>query len=1146
MIGAARRGRLKLEARWPSFMPMPPKHIELAVFSVDPPSLDMMHGLDPESFLIVSALADALVYVDTDGTVQPALAVSWSQLTPVTWRFSIREGVEFPDGSLLTADDVVATFAEHLDTANPTVLGRSAFSMIKACRKLGPHEIEIETVAPDSMLLQRLCFSQVYSRALLETAGREGVKANPSSCGPYRLERWVPGVEIVLHRNAKHWAGRGLVDTIRIPIFRQKNWVAALRAGQIDLALGIDAHDKTRLDGEPGIETFSSDAAISHFFLLKHRGPLANLRVRQALNHAVHRQLIVDIAEHGHGRPQRSIATPETFGYAEDVDSYVYNPDLARRILAEEGYADGFTLRGVVSETSSAVFYAVKEFLSRIGVRIEADIEPRATWMDTVRGPKLRGEAGYHGDFALFLLDNPLLHSAFHQFVFLFGAGDWSLVKDAEYDGQFLQAATVTGAESERALQALEHYVAKNAMILFTAQAGLHAAARTGVRVPLPKSGHFDTAFWWNLELEGESQERPVEMPSAADSTWPEFGPLLSATSHLGTLYLAPGTDFERPEAARVWENLDATQQRWEAQLKPMLHELVSQAETKTHLANVLDSTERVAIYGIGDDGRLLFVNEGYRQMIGEVSLLDTLGPFWIEIQRKVNELGSWSGPIRVKAHELYLTATRARDPQGVAIGYTLVLSDFSGEEERIRNSAIRAILDNVPYGLFRCNENGVVLAGYSASCHELLPGARSRAIEGSSFVELLGASGIDAQNLRMFYQQLWQDFLPEQLNIDQFPRRIEAGGKALDLAPAPLRDATGAISAVLFSVFDATDRVAAERNQDQLRGVVNVLKHRDAFSSFVREVIETSSSLMASYVPGDAEWEVVTRRFVHTCKGVLGQFGLSSLAKLMHGLEDAVELDVTTLERVRQGLRELLATNGELWHLSFDDCAPEYVVRADHFDSLEAAIAAAPSLEAVREAVRSWSDEHQQKTVGELVGPIGSACERQAERQGKQVKFFLGGARVTLPARHWPIVGALTHAVRNAVDHGIEEPDARGEKAPCGEVHLDFDEQDQTIACRISDDGRGIDRDALIHKATLAGFLTREQAANLSPRAALELVFEDGLSSAETVSDTSGRGVGMGAVKSAVEELGGELEIRSEPGLGTVIQLRWPRARAS
>jgi peptide/nickel transport system substrate-binding protein len=227
---------------------------------------------------------------------------------------------------------------------------------------------EVTTLFPDSMFLRRLCFSQIYPKHLLERGGRDAVRENPIGTGAYVLERWTKGLEIVLRRNEQHWAQRGGIDRIRIPILRQKNWVSALLSGHVDIALGIDVHDKVRIEHEPELATFSSDAAISHFFQMKHHGPLADLRVRRALNHAVHRQLIVQIAEHGYGRPQQSIATRETFGHAPDVRPYVYSPELAQRMLTEAGYHDGFRLRGLVSETSTAVYHAVKEFLGRIHV----------------------------------------------------------------------------------------------------------------------------------------------------------------------------------------------------------------------------------------------------------------------------------------------------------------------------------------------------------------------------------------------------------------------------------------------------------------------------------------------------------------------------------------------------------------------------------------------------------------------------------------------------------------------------------------------------------------------------------------------------------------------------------------------------------
>lgn len=1124
------------------------RHLDVAVFSIDPPALDMFHGLDPESYLIVSAIADGLLFVDETGTIRPSLATSWEQVSPVTWRFRLREGVQFHDGTELDADDVIATLTEHFLPDRHTVLARSAFSIIQSFRKLARFEVELTTVAPDSMFLRRLCFSQIYPKHLIERGGREAVKEHPLGTGAFRLERWIRGTEIVLRRNERHWAARGAIETVRIPILRQKNWVQALKSGAIDVALGIDVHDKVRLDGEPQLATFSSDSAISHFFLWKHQGPLANLRVRQALNQAVHRQLIVEIAEHGFGRPQLSIATPETFGYTPDVRPYVYNPELAKRVLVEEGYPHGFRLRGLVSETSTAVYYTVKEFLRRVGVELEAEIVPRAEWMARVRGPKLRGEGDYGGDFALFVLDNPLLHSIFHQFVFLFTAGDWTLVHDERYDAEFLRAATTVGEEAEAALQRLEHHAVENAMILFTAQAAVHAAARRGITFPLPKSGHFDTPFWWGLDSTAEPRELAPIGELVSGEAQPAFAPLVQATEHLGTLYLAPGAEFAAADAEKVWHNLEATQQRWETQLAPMIRELVSQVETKTHLANVLDSTERIALAGIGDDGRQLFVNEGYRRMIGdERSIQEHLGELWPEIVAHVAREGSWSAPVRLRRtsdespNDLYLTVTRARDLQRLPIGYTLVFSDFSGAEERIRNEAIRAILDNVQYGLFRCSRDGTVLPGYSAACHELFPGARRGTIEGRHFVELLDVAPREAENLAGLFLQLVDDVLPEQVNIDQFPSHLESQGRVLALKPVPLRDADGQVSAVLFSMRDETTLIEAQRNQDYLRAVVNVLRHRDPFGAFVKDAAATSFELLSSYSADSSEWQGWARRFLHTCKGVVSQYGFSELGRALHRLEEAERLDVTSVGELRARLRGLLAENAELWKIDFEECVPEYQVRASDFELLEGSLAQARSLEEARAAVRHWSEVHRQKSVKELLGPISSSCSQHAERRGKHVRFTLTGGELTLPPRQWSIASAVTHLVRNAVDHGVEEPNDRGVKNPCGDVRVEVSREGDTMCCKVSDDGAGIDGQRLLAKARARGLVSETRAQALTRDEVLSLMFSDGLSSVESVTETAGRGMGMSAVKATLDALLGSVRVSSENGVGTSVELRWP-----
>src|SRR4028118_1608315 len=139
-----------------------------------------------------------------------------------------------------------------------------------------------------------------------------------------------------------------------------------------------------------------------------------------------------------------------------------------------------------------------------------------------------------------------------------------------------------------------------------------------------------------------------------------------------------------------------------------------------------------------------------------------------------------------------------------------------------------------------------------------------------------------------------------------------------------------------------------------------------------------------------------------------------------------------------------------------------------------------------------------------------------------------------------------LTHIIRNAVDHGIETPTERlkAGKREIGVLCGSARQSGNQILIGIQDDGRGIDSRKLVEKAIASGILTKADAALLSPREQLALIFEAGLSTAREVTAISGRGVGMDVVRSNVERIGGIVEVDSKPGVGTHMTLRGPLTR--
>ncbi len=167
------------------------------------------------------------------------------------------------------------------------------------------------------------------------------------------------------------------------------------------------------------------------------------------------------------------------------------------------------------------------------------------------------------------------------------------------------------------------------------------------------------------------------------------------------------------------------------------------------------------------------------------------------------------------------------------------------------------------------------------------------------------------------------------------------------------------------------------------------------------------------------------------------------------------------------------------------------------------------------------------------ITGHLPRVVRDLARKSGKQVSFTLSGEEIELDrAILEELADPLVHMVRNAVDHGIEQ---------CGRVRIEARREKDLVVLEVMDDGRGIDPEAVRRKAVQRGLLSTEQVLQLPESDLLLLVCRPGFSTAEAVTDISGRGVGMDVVKTVVESFGGTLEIFSRPGKGTRIQLKLP-----
>ena len=347
----------------------------------------------------------------------------------------------------------------------------------------------------------------------------------------------------------------------------------------------------------------------------------------------------------------------------------------------------------------------------------------------------------------------------------------------------------------------------------------------------------------------------------------------------------------------------------------------------------------------------------------------------------------------------------------------------------------------------------------------------------------------------------------------------------------------------LLFCLSDITSLVNAEAEVERNRGLIKMLSNRDSFRQFVQGVKQHFDVACKAVVAGDVK---LVRRELHTIKGNMGVYGISDTARLIHHLEDEKVITVDSIRTVEGNFKTLLDASRDLLGVTYGVANDEsFVVPSQLVDHIETTAQSTHDTHALRELLRDFFNRIRLKRARTLLGPIEDAFMQTAERLGKNATLLLYGGDTLIPKDHVEVLQNLTHLLRNALDHGIEMPDDRGDKALTATVKISIEERPQHVIIEVSDDGRGISREAVAKKAVANQLVTAQQLVQMSDEEVYQLIFSEGVSTATAVTDISGRGVGMGAVKAAVEAVGGNIRIVSRAGHGTTFTLEMPKIAA-
>ena len=249
------------------------------------------------------------------------------------------------------------------------------------------------------------------------------------------------------------------------------------------------------------------------------------------------------------------------------------------------------------------------------------------------------------------------------------------------------------------------------------------------------------------------------------------------------------------------------------------------------------------------------------------------------------------------------------------------------------------------------------------------------------------------------------------------------------------------------------------------------------------------------------------------------------------HRAETSVRIDTQRIDALVNAAGELVLVRNRLVNLASRNASDE-LERAVH------------NLDRVAGDLQAAALRMRMQPIGKLFQRFPRIVRDLARKLGKQVTLEQRGEDTQLDrALVESLADPLVHLLRNAVDHGLEDPDSRAQagKPREGTVTLSAGQQGERILISIRDDGRGMDPEILRRKAVEKGLIDRAQAERLEPAECLALIFRPGFSTRGEISDISGRGVGMDVVKTSVATLGGTIEIESTPGTGTTIHIAIP-----
>ena len=445
------------------------------------------------------------------------------------------------------------------------------------------------------------------------------------------------------------------------------------------------------------------------------------------------------------------------------------------------------------------------------------------------------------------------------------------------------------------------------------------------------------------------------------------------------------------------------------------------------------------------------------------------------------------------------------------------------------RNREMRRVLDNVSQGLMTVDLHGRLSSQRSRRVDEWFGGFEA----GTSFRDYVArVDRTFAETFELAFESLLEAVLPEELALSQLPATLQHGPCHFRLSYEPIH-VEQQLSGLLIVVDDVTEALRRARDEAEQKEELVLCRRLSRDRSGLMGFFEEAQALVEQ-LSGRPQATVDVQRCLHTLKGNAAMFGFSLLAEYCHDAEDAVLGDASEQRLVERVIQRFTALRTTLASIAGDRAGDQLEVSRDAVRFLAQRLREGlPASEASREVERLLLEP-----LAVPLARLGEYARALSDRLGKgELAIDLADGGLLADAQKTaPLFASLVHLIRNAVDHGLETKERRVEQGKGRAVlSLTARTSGADVYIEVEDDGAGIDWERV-------RALAEARALPAGSREALvEALFAPEFSTRTEVTSTSGRGVGLAAVRAEVERLSGRIEVESEPGRGTLFRLRLP-----